>query len=336
MSWERIADVNLNRMSESLKFLEDIARFTFEHRTLVSQVRTIRRDFLTVKKTLSVPSLVKYRASHTDLGRSSRFDVTARASVQATILANFARAKEAARILEEVCKSADKQAGTRMKMVRFQLYDLEKAFFTHMQRTFNPRLYVIIDERYASQHRVEYIIPLLARCGATMIQLRAQEMSDRIFVRTGAHIHRALKNTEIKFIINNRVDMALACGADGVHLGQRDMPVAKARQIMGEHAILGVSAHTLQQARRAEKQGADYLGVGAVFPTRTKTDARVRGLSVLKAICAVTKLPVVGIGGITDKNCRTVLQAGAAGIAVCSFIFEGNVRKNMLSLTQKR
>ncbi len=336
MSWERIADVNLNRMSESLKFLEDIARFTLEHRALVSHIRTLRRDFLEVKKTLSVPSLVKYRASRTDIGRSSRFDVTARASAQATILANFARAKEAARILEEVCKSADKQAGTRMKMIRFQLYDLEKTFIAHMQRTFNPRLYVIIDERYASRYRIEQIVPLLVRCGATMIQLRAQELPDRTFHRIGMRISRTLKNTEVKFIINNRADIALACGADGVHLGQRDISVVKARQIMGEHAILGVSAHTLQQARRAEKQGADYLGVGAVFPTSTKTDARVCGLSVLKAICAATRLPVVGIGGITDKNCRKVLRAGAAGIAVCSFIFEGKVRKNIRSLTQKR
>lgn len=336
MSWERIADVNLNRMSESLKFLEDIARFTFEHRTLVSYIRTLRRDFLKVKKTLSVPSLVKYRASRTDLGRSNRFDATARASTQATIVANFARAKEAARILEEVCKSADRQAGIWMKMIRFQLYDLEKTFIAHMQRTFDPRLYVIIDERYASRYRIEYIIPLLVRSGTTMIQLRVHKMPDRIFVRTGMRIRRTLKNTEVKFIINNRVDIALACNADGVHLGQRDMPVVKARQIMGEHAILGASAHTMQQARRAEKQGADYLGAGAIFPTSTKTDARVRGLSVLKAICAATKLPVVGIGGITDRNCRKVLRAGAAGIAVCSFIFEGNVRKNIRSLTQER
>ena len=336
MSWERIADVNLNRMSESLKFLEDIARFTLRHRTLVSDIRTIRRNFLDVTKKLSVPSLVKYRESRTDIGRSNRFDVGARSSVQAAILANCARAQQAARILEEVSKSADEQVSPPMKRIRFRLYDLEKAFIAHLQRTFDPRLYVILDERYASRYRIEYIIPLLARSGATMIQLRAQAMPDRTLVRTGVRIRRALVNPAVKFIINNRLDIALACGADGVHLGQRDISVVKARQIVGEHAILGVSVHTVQQARRAQRQGADYLGVGAVFATKTKTDARVRSLSVLKAICAATHVPVIGIGGINDKNYRTILKAGAAGISVCSFVFEGNVRKNVRSLTQKR
>jgi thiamine-phosphate pyrophosphorylase len=223
-----------------------------------------------------------------------------------------------------------------MKAIRFRLYDLEKAFFASMQRTFSPSLYVIIDERYASRYKIEYMVRLLIRHGATMIQLRAQELSDRMFVRTGMRIRRTLMSTGVRFIINNRVDIALACGADGVHLGQRDMPVVRARQIMGEHAILGVSAHSVQQARRAEKQGADYLGFGAVYPTMTKADAHVRGLSVLKAVCAATRVPVIGIGGITSKNCQRVLTAGAAGIAVCSFIFEGNVRQNMRALTQKR
>ena len=104
---------------------------------------------------------------------------------------------------------------------------------------------------------------------------------------------------------------------------------------MCEHYIIGVSAHTVAQARRAEKAGADYLGVGALFPTNTKEDAQVRGLSVLKSLCTASSLPVIGIGGITNKNCRAVFKAGASGIAVSSFVFEGSVKVNMRSLTQK-
>ncbi len=336
MSWDRIADVNLNRLSESLKLIEDVARFTFENRTLVSKIRNIRQDFLKIKKVLPLSSIIRYRQSQTDIGRAARFDTVQKRSAHASVLANFARAKESARILEEVCKATDRKASQRMKQIRFQLYDLEKMFMAYTQRRFNPRFYIILDEKYLPKHKIEKVVPLLIRYGATMIQLRIKTLPDAQFLRYGLRIRRAIKNKEIKFIINNRADIALACNADGVHLGQHDLSVSKTRQVMGGHYIIGVSAHTVAQARRAENADADYLGVGALFPTSTKEDAHVRGLSVLKSICTASSLPVVGIGGINDKNCRAVFKAGASGVAVSAFVFEGSVKGNMRSLTQKR
>jgi thiamine-phosphate pyrophosphorylase len=114
------------------------------------------------------------------------------------------------------------------------------------------------------------------------------------------------------------------------------MPIKRARGILGGNYIIGISARTIEQAKKAERDGADYIGVGSVFKTKTKLDARICGLSVLKAICKKSKIPVVGIGGITDKNYRKVLNAGAAGIAVSSYLFEGNLRNNIRALTVKR
>ena len=302
MSWDCIADVNLNRLSESLKLIEYVAGFTLENRTLISKIRSIRQDFLMVKKVLPFSSLIRHRQSQTDIGRAVRFDTAHKRSSQATVLANFARAKESARILEEVCKSTNRKASQRMKKIRFQLYDLEKMFVAYTQRRFNPRFYIILDEKYLHKHKIEKVVPLLIRYGAAMIQLRIKTLTDAQFLRCGLRVRRTIKNKDVKFIVNNRVDIALACNADGIHLGQHDVSVSIARQVMGGHYIIGVSAHTVAQARRAEKAGADYLGVGALFPTSTKEDAHVRGLSVLKSICTVSSLTTMTCSIITTAS----------------------------------
>ena len=140
----------------------------------------------------------------------------------------------------------------------------------------------------------------------------------------------------MKFIINNRIDIALASNADGVHLGRYDVPVKVARTALGKGYILGASARNIKEAKLAQVQGADYIGVGSIFKTKTKKDARVCGLSVLKSICKKVTIPVVGIGGITNKNYKSVFKAGASGIAICSYLFEGNLRKNIRRLTGKK
>lgn len=132
------------------------------------------------------------------------------------------------------------------------------------------------------------------------------------------------------------MDIALACSADGVHLGQEDMPISTARRVMGSTSIIGVSVHNIADARKAEKDGADYLGVGSIFKTTTKLDARVCGLRRLQAICRVISIPVIGIGGITSSNYRSVLKAGASGIALASYLFQGDLKKNLRSLTPRK
>ncbi|MEG1346086.1 MAG: thiamine phosphate synthase, partial [Acidaminococcaceae bacterium] len=159
-------------------------------------------------------------------------------------------------------------------------------------------------------------IELALRGGATLVQLREKNTEGKLFWERAVAIKKLCDRYQVPLIINDRVDIALALGAAGVHLGQGDLPVAIARKLLGAQAIIGVSAHNVSEALLAREQGADYLGVGAVFPTTSKANTTDVGLERLVAIRQVTTLPLVGIGGITLSNYAQVLATGANGAAI--------------------
>jgi thiamine-phosphate pyrophosphorylase len=336
VNWERIADVNLNRLNESLKFIEDVIRFSLENKDLLTRIRKLRYEFFKIKKAIPLADIISFRQSRYDLGRTATFDIQTKKTSEDLIIANLTRAKESARIIEEILKSINVKIGNRMKEMRFQLYDLEKYIVGCLRRNFNSRIIAVIDEKYLLAYRIKNMIDILENNGATMIQLRIKTLPDRKFYNYAVRIKKILKKKDIKFIINNRLDIALAVGADGVHLGQDDMPVRMARRILGENYIIGVSAHNIDEAKKAEQGGADYIGVGSIFRTKTKSDARICGLSVLKSMCKKITIPVIGIGGVTNKNYRDVFKTGASGIAVSSYLFEGDLLKNIRSLTLRK
>jgi len=335
VSFFRIIDVNLNRLDESLKLIEDLARFHLADREVLLQTRKIRNALRAFKKSLPLNEIVRSRRSKEDPGRSAKFDARARKSSTAMIISNLMRAKEASRILEETCKILNPGLSGSMKEIRFKIYDLEKDIFESINRHFDPRFHVIIDEKYLASYDVERITRTLMSNGATMIQLRIKTLSDRTFLKYARKIRKTIGKKDTTFIINNRPDIAVACDAHGLHLGQKDMPIRVARKSMGDMAIIGVSARTITEAKKAESEGADYLGVGALYATSTKSDSRRCTITTLRAICRAVEIPVIGVGGIDNKNYKSILRAGASGIAVASFIFEGNVKKNLRSLTRK-
>jgi thiamine-phosphate pyrophosphorylase len=157
--------------------------------------------------------------------------------------------------------------------------------------------------------------------GATMIQLREKELCPADFAAEAAEISALCRVRGVPFIVNDNVDIALRTGADGVHVGQSDMEAGSVRAMLGAGRILGISAQTVEQAVLAEKRGADYLGVGAVFPTGTKTDASEVSYDTLKEICAAVTIPVVAIGGINAGNAARLAGSGICGISVVSAIF---------------
>ena len=296
----------------------------------------IRTAFLDLKRALPLTKIIGSRRSQEDPGRKRKFDSSQKKDQQGLLLASLSRAKESSRTIEETLKTIDPRLNIKAKNIRFQVYDLEKELIVHYVKKFDPSLHAIIDEKYLSTLDLEKTVRTMVRNGATMIQLRIKTMKDRDFLRTARKIRKAINNQGVKFIINNRVDIALACEADGVHVGQTDMPLKAVRKITGDTLILGASAHDLKEAIRAEALGADYLGVGTVFPTHTKHDARICGLTTLKSICRRVKIPVIAIGGITSSNKQAALRAGAAGVAVASFLYEGNLRHNLRALTHHR
>lgn len=184
-------------------------------------------------------------------------------------------------------------------------------------------LYLVADADLLSPFNPTEQVVKAVKGGATIVQLRAKKLADRDFYSLALNIKEALSPCSIPFIIDDRVDIALAVNADGVHLGQKDLPVPTARQILGPHKIIGLTANKLEEAEKGEKEGADYLGIGPVFPTATKENpAPVIGPEKLKIFTARVKIPVVAIGGINPDRAVEIKRAGASGIAVSSFILK--------------
>ena len=178
------------------------------------------------------------------------------------------------------------------------------------------RLYVITDRRLRDE--IETVNAALEG-GATAIQMRIKNAPTGEMIRVGKELRKITKEYDALFFVDDRLDVALAVDADGVQLGPEDMPVSIAREL-APNLIIGASVYNLEEALKAEKDGADYLGAGSVFPTKTKKDARVLGLEGLKRIVESVKIPVVAIGGINHENVRKVLEIGVDGIAVISAI----------------
>lgn len=194
-------------------------------------------------------------------------------------------------------------------------------------------LYVITDEKLSKKRSHLDIAKAAIAGGAEVIQLRDKEASSKKMFQTAVILRKLTQQNKVSLIINDRLDIALAVGADGVHLGQTDIPAQVARKLIGPNMILGISAGTLNEALEAERQGADYLGVGPIFEARgTKTDAGAPlGLSLLNQLREKCKIPLIAIGGINQDNLKGVIRAGATAVAIISAIVTS---KNILSTTR--
>ena len=178
------------------------------------------------------------------------------------------------------------------------------------------RLCVITDRALSRGRGVQEVVSAAIRGGAQMIQFRDKELPDGEFYRVAADLRELTRKADVLLTIDDRVDVAMAVGADGVHLGGKDLPLAAARALTGPEMILGASARTEQGVRLAQRNGADYLGLGAMFPTGTKGDAVHVGPERLRQLRPSIRIPVLAIGGITAENVEAVIRAGADGVAV--------------------
>lgn len=180
-------------------------------------------------------------------------------------------------------------------------------------------LYLVTDRGLSAGRSHTQIVAQAIAGGVTCVQLREKDLSTRQFIEEGRALLHLLQGTDIPLIINDRVDVAIAIGAQGVHLGQDDMKISDARRILGQDTIIGISVETGEQAEEAAAAGADYLGLSPVFATRTKTDtAPPLGLDGVRMIRELVDLPLVAIGGINQNNCADVMTAGADGLAMVS------------------
>lgn len=187
------------------------------------------------------------------------------------------------------------------------------------ERTF--RLYAVTDRSWLGQKTLYEQAELALQGGATILQLREKTLDRDEFLKEVVHMKRLTEKYGVPLIINDDAEIARECGADGVHVGQEDASVSEVRKILGGDKIIGVSAHSVEEAIEAENSGADYLGVGAVFGSATKTDVCAMTYERLRAICGAVKIPVVAIGGITEDNIMSLAGSGISGAAVVSAVF---------------
>jgi thiamine-phosphate pyrophosphorylase len=228
------------------------------------------------------------------------------------------------RSIEECLKLHSGDLAKRAETLRYDVYQLEYAFTAGAQilnSPSQPRLCCLLDAR-TDHEAFSSLAAELISAGIDWIQLRAKSLGDRELIRRGETLSRLTEGTESRWIMNDRADLAALCGAHGVHVGQDDLDVAQARQIIGPGGFVGVSTHSLEQAGRAVLDGASYLGVGPVFASTTKHFSELAGLKFVSEVAAHTQLPFFAIGGITIDNLADVLAAGATRVAVGRAIVE--------------
>ena len=185
----------------------------------------------------------------------------------------------------------------------------------------NLLLYAVTDRHWLDGRTLKEVVLESLEGGVTMLQLREKHLDEAHFLEEAKELQMLCRSWHVPFLINYNVEIALAMNADGIHVGQSDMAAGDVRKKLGDDKIIGVSAQTVEQALLAEKAGADYLGVGAVFPTSSKDDANEVTYETLKAICSAVSIPVVAIGGITQENIHQLAGSGICGAAVISAIY---------------
>jgi len=183
-----------------------------------------------------------------------------------------------------------------------------------------PPLYAILDPEQTKGRATDLVLGQLLEGGAKILQLRVKSLLPRDFLDLARRVREQTRTAGCQLIVNDRIDIAIACEADGVHLGQEDLPLAAGKKLMGDR-IVGISTHDIEQAIKAQRNGADYIGFGPMFGTTTKdTGLSARGIDMLKQIRAAVKIPIVAIGGINEQNVQEVWQAGADSAAIISDI----------------
>ncbi len=314
-----ILDASANRAREALRVLEDYARFVRGDTFLCRELKTLRHRLADHLGLLPGPLLLQARSTLHDVGTEiSTAQEQERACPRDVAQANAKRLQEALRSLEEFGKVLNAEFGQAIERLRYQSYTLERALLAAGDprgELAAARLYVLVTEASCRTSLAGTVREALAG-GAQVVQLREKTMTDAMLLATARDLRKMTRAAGALFIVNDRPDIALLAEADGVHLGQDDLPVWEARRLLGEGAIIGVSTHNMEQVQNAVLEGADYLGVGPTFPSRTKDFGAFPGLEFVKQVADTTALPFFVLGGVTIDNVGAILGAGGTRVAL--------------------
>jgi len=326
----RILDANLDRAREGLRIIEEWARFGLDNSNLAQQCKEMRQELASYHSI----ELKMSRDTVEDVGTTlSHPQEELRTNIQAVLQANIARVQEALRVLEEYAKLSHPEMAKSCKQMRYAVYTIESELlgYTIRQKLLNSPLYLIT----SSHPNLIDIVEASLKGGLTLVQYRNKQGDDLDKLNEVTKLRYLCYQYKALLIINDRVDLALAVKADGIHLGQQDLPIAIARQILGPQAIIGRSTTSPKEMSKAIAEGADYLGVGPVYPTPTKPGKAAAGLEYVRYALANSPLPWYAIGGIDTNNISQVIAAGARKIAEVRAIMDAEnptqVTQNLLS-----
>jgi thiamine-phosphate pyrophosphorylase len=315
----RVFDASGNRAREGLRVVEDYVRFVLDDRHLTQQCKQLRHDLAAALANVPREQCLAARETQADVGTGlSTPSEQYRPTPVHVLAANFVRLQEALRSLGEFGKLLNAAMADQLEQLRYRVYTLQRAVEitrASLQRLDSARLYVLLDGR-SSPEELQKLAGWLVENGVDVLQLRDKQLDDRQLLARARLLRDLTHGTGTLLLLNDRPDLAALARADGVHLGQDDVSVKDARTIIGPDALIGVSTHSLGQARQAVLDGANYMGVGPTFPSGTKKFTKFPGVELLREISAEIRLPAFAIGGITLENLSEVLATGCTRIAV--------------------
>lgn len=330
----RILDANLDRAREGLRIIEEWCRLGLNHAEMAEKCKKMRQD------------IARWHTDDLRLARDIPHDPgttlshpqeEARTSTDHLLQANLCRTQEALRVLEEYGKLYRQDMGSAFKQLRYQVYHLESQLMAEnrLKKLKEAQLYLVTS---ASDNLLQVVESAL-QGGVKLVQYRDKNADDAVRLANAQRLCRLCHDYGALFLVNDRVDLALAVNADGVHLGQQDLPIAVARQLLGSQRLIGRSTTNPDEMARAIAEKPDYIGVGPVYATPTKAGKAPAGLDYVRYATAHSPLPWFAIGGIDAQNASEVLQAGATNVAVVRAVMDAQnpqaTTQALLSLLRK-
>ena len=339
----RLLDANANRAREALRVLEDYARFVLGSGELSAALKAVRHELAAATRPF-VADAVLHRDTPGDAGRGNKTATERhRDDLFAVVTAAGKRLGEALRAIEEFLKTQSPADAAKVESLRYRAYDLEHRLAFTLRPAASSfaarvRLYVLVTESVCHVPWLDAAEQAILG-GADCIQLREKELEGGELLSRARQLIALCRRHNVPCVINDRPDVAALCGADGVHVGQGDLPARDVRRLVGNSMLVGVSTHSLQQARQAVLDGADYVGVGPVFRSATKPRQILPGLDLARQVARAEPplpIPAVAIAGIDAANVDEVLAAGLRAVAVSSAVLSSDDVREAAAALKRR
>lgn len=334
----RTLDASANRASEGLRVIEDFVRYGQNDTFLTTELKSLRHQLDSTLQQFDRMQAIASRDTFGDVGTTVQGKLEhTRAGWSDLLTANFKRLQQALRSLEEHAKLIDGKVAANFERARYLTYSLEKMVMTTVaaSQAFPEVAIYVLTDGHADGQLFDTFVAQLVEAEVDVIQLRDKNVDDRTLLSRAEILRKRTAGTATKMILNDRADLAKVSGADGVHVGQEELTVSQARSVLGAGKLVGVSTHSIEQARQAVRDGADYIGIGPTFPSGTKSFDAFPGVDLLREVAGEITLPGFAIGGIDVDNAAEVAAAGIRRVAVSGCVTKADDPRGVICSLRK-